>query len=98
MDSVGRQTLTNAIRAFDLLLLVVSFGVAAVPMVTAQGPVSFTQFLSLRIKLQNFVVFFVLLWIWHSIFLMLGLYNSKRMAGRRSEAIDITKATSLSAL
>jgi exopolysaccharide biosynthesis polyprenyl glycosylphosphotransferase len=98
MDSIGRQTLTNAIRIFDLFLLTGSFGVAALPMVEAQGPVSFTQFLSLRIKLQNFVVFFVLLWIWHSIFLMLGLYNSKRLASRRSEAIDITKATSLSAL
>jgi exopolysaccharide biosynthesis polyprenyl glycosylphosphotransferase len=97
MDSVGRQTLTNAIRVFDLFLLTVSFGAASLPMVAAQGPVSFTQFLSLRIKLQNFVVFFVLLWIWHSIFLMLGLYNSKRLAGRKSEAIDITKATTLSA-
>lgn len=98
MDSIGRQTLTNAIGVFDLFLLTGSFGIAALPMVAAQGPVSFTQFLSLRIKLQNFVVFFVLLWIWHSIFVMLGLYSSKRLASRRSEAIDITKATSLSAL
>jgi exopolysaccharide biosynthesis polyprenyl glycosylphosphotransferase len=88
----------NAIRVFDLVLLAASFGVAALPMARAQGLVSFSQFLSLRIKLQNFVVFFVLLWIWNSIFLMLGLYNSKRMHARRTEAIDIAKATTLSAI
>jgi exopolysaccharide biosynthesis polyprenyl glycosylphosphotransferase len=98
MDSAGRRTLTTSIRTFDLLLLTASFGVAALPMVRAQGLMSFSEFLSLRIKLQNFVVFFVLLWIWQSIFLMLGLYNSKRMAGLKSEAIDIAKATTLSAL
>ncbi len=98
MDSMGRRTLTSAIRVFDLLLLTASFGLAALPMVSAQGHMSFNDFLSLRIKLQNFVVFFILLWIWHSIFLMLGLYESKRMHARRSEVIDITKATSLSAM
>jgi len=98
MDKVGRRTLTKFIRAFDLLLLVASFGVASWPVARAQGLMSFSEFLSLRIKLQNFVVFFVLLWIWNSIFMMLGLYNSKRLAGRKAEAIDIIKATSLSAL
>jgi exopolysaccharide biosynthesis polyprenyl glycosylphosphotransferase len=98
MDRVGRSTLTKFTRAFDLLLLVASFGVAALPVARAQGLMSFGEFLSLRIKVQNFVVFFVLLWIWNSIFLMLGLYNSKRLAGRKSEAIDLAKGTTLSAL
>ena len=98
MDSVGRRTLTNATRLLDLLILVGSFGVAALPLVGAHGPMSFTEFLSLRIKIQNFVVFFLLLWVWHTIFLMLGLYNSKRMWARRAEAMDVVKATSLSAL
>src|SRR5208282_5017340 len=98
MYNVGRRTLTKFIRAFDLLLLIASFGVAALPVARAQGLISFGEFLSLKIKVQNFVVFFVLLWIWNSIFLMLGLYNSKRLAGRKAEAIDLVKATSLSAL
>jgi exopolysaccharide biosynthesis polyprenyl glycosylphosphotransferase len=98
MGSVGRSTLTKFTRAFDLLLLVASFGVAALPVARAQGLMSFSEFLSLRIKVQNFVVFFGLLWIWNSIFLMLGLYNSKRLAGRKAEAIDLFKATTLSAL
>ncbi len=59
MDNMGRRTLTSAIRVFDLFLLTVSFGVAALPMVSAHGHVSFNDFLSLRIKIQNFVVFFI---------------------------------------
>jgi exopolysaccharide biosynthesis polyprenyl glycosylphosphotransferase len=98
MDIVGRRTLTKFTRGFDLFLLVVSFGVAALPVARAQGLMSFGEFLALRIKLQNFVVFFVMLWIWNGIFKMLGLYNSKRLAGRKAEAIDLFKATSLSAL
>src|SRR6202049_841389 len=98
MYRVGRRTLTKFIRGFDLLLLVASFAVAALPVAKAQGLMSFGEFLSLKIKVQNFVVFFVLLWIWNSIFSMLGLYNSKRLAGRKAEAIDLVKATSLSAL
>ena len=98
MNSMGRRTLTKFTRFLDLLLLVASFGVAALPMARAQGLMSFSEFLSLKIKVQNFVVFFVLLWIWNSIFSMLGLYNSKRMAGRKAEAIDLAKATTLSAL
>jgi exopolysaccharide biosynthesis polyprenyl glycosylphosphotransferase len=98
MDSVGRRTLTNATRLLDLLLLLCSFGVAALPVMAEHGAVSFTEFLSLRIKIQNLVVFFLLLWVWHTIFLVLGLYNSKRMWARRAEAKDVLKATSLSAV
>jgi exopolysaccharide biosynthesis polyprenyl glycosylphosphotransferase len=95
MDSIGRRTLTNAIRAFDLFLLTASFGMAALSRV---GPMSFAEFLALRIKLQNLIVFLVLLWTWHTIFLILHLYDSKRLEGRRAEALDIFKATTLSAL
>jgi len=78
--------------------LVASFGVAALPVAKAQGLMSFGEFLSLKIKVQNLVVFFMLLWIWNSILTMIGLYTSKRLAGRKAEAIELVKATSLSAL
>src|ERR1700686_2668394 len=98
MYSAGRRTLTKFTRAFDLLVLVASFGVAALPVAKAQGLMSFGEFLSLKIKVQNLVVFFMLLWIWNSILTMIGLYTSKRLAGRKAEAIELVKATSLSAL
>ncbi len=98
MDTAKRRTFTDAIRIFDLFVLIVSFGIATLPVLAAEGPVSFANFLAIRIKLQNFVVFFALLCIWHTIFVSLKLYDSKRLARRLSEALDIVKGTTLSAL
>jgi exopolysaccharide biosynthesis polyprenyl glycosylphosphotransferase len=78
--------------------MVVSFGVAALLQLAPKASVSFAQFLELRIKLQNFIVFALLLWLWQCIFVMLGLYGSKRLTSRRAEAVDVIKATSLAAL
>ena len=98
MGPMKRQILAGTVKLFDLVLMIVSFGVATLPRLATTGPVSFAQFLDFRIKVQNFVVFFALLWVWHIIFLMLGLYDSKRLASRAAEAMDIVKATTLAAL
>ena len=98
MVTMKRRILTSASKVFDLLILVLSFGVATLPHLAMGASVFFTQFLEMRIKLQNFVMFSALLWIWHLIFMTLGLYGSKRLSSRRSEALDAIKATSLSAL
>jgi exopolysaccharide biosynthesis polyprenyl glycosylphosphotransferase len=98
MATMERVVMKSASKAFDLLILVTSFAVATLPHLAASGLVLFTQFLEIRIKLQNVVVFFCLLWIWHLIFASLGLYGSKRLASRRAEALDTIKANSLAAL
>jgi exopolysaccharide biosynthesis polyprenyl glycosylphosphotransferase len=98
MDTIPRRVLTSAIKVFDLLLMMVSFGVATLSHVAAGGLMSFAQFLELRIKLQNFITFFGLLCLWHAIFTLFGLYGSKRLESRMSEAVDVIKATSLGAL
>jgi exopolysaccharide biosynthesis polyprenyl glycosylphosphotransferase len=95
MATTERQILNSASKVFDLLVLAVSFGAATLPHLGAGG---FTQYLEMRIKLQNFVMFAGLLWVWHLIFSMLGLYGSKRLASRKAEALDTIKATSLAAL
>jgi len=88
------KMMASAIKLLDLLLLMVSFGVAALAVHTKVGSLSFTEFLSVRIKLQNILVFFCLLGLWHIIFTSLGLYNSKRLTSRLAEVIDVVKATS----
>ena len=98
MGKMKRQILTSASKVFDLLVMVVSFGVATLPHLTISDPALFTEFLEIRIKLQNFVIFSVLLWIWHLIFATLGMYGSKRLTSRRAEAFDTIKATTLSTL
>jgi len=98
MGKMKRQVLTSISKVVDLLVMVFSFGVGTLPHLVAGGFASFTNFLEIRIKLENFVVFSVLLWIWHLIFATLGMYGSKRLTSRRAEAFDTIKATSLSAL
>lgn len=92
-----RRLLNNASKLFDLLVLTVSFGAATLSQAT-DAPVSFTQFLNMRIKLGNVAMFIGLLWVWHLIFGALGMYGSRRLTGRMAEAIDVVKATTLSAL
>ncbi len=87
------KIMTTAIEVFDLLLLMISFGVAALAVHMKLGPLSFTQFLSVRIKLQNVIVFLTLLGVWHLIFAGLGLYKSKRLSSRLSEVADVVKGT-----
>jgi len=98
MATLERQVLKSASKAFDMLMLIASFALATLPHLVRSGQAVFTQFLEVRIKLQNVVVFSVLLWIWYIIFVSFGLYASKRLSSRRAEAIDIVKATSLAAL
>src|SRR5208282_987553 len=97
MRIIRRRMMTGAMKLFDAALMVVSFGVATLPVLAKVGPISFAQFLEFRIKVENFIVFFVLLGLWCFIFSMLGLYGSKRLTSRRAEAIDVVKATSLGA-
>lgn len=95
MVTVQRKLLNSATKMFDVALMIFAFGVATLPYLTMGGLRSFSQFLEMRIKVQNFVVFFCLLWFWHVIFSAMGLYGSKRLVSRVSEAMDVMKATTL---
>jgi exopolysaccharide biosynthesis polyprenyl glycosylphosphotransferase len=90
--------ISNALKIFDLLLVIISFVVANFPLLIKFGAVSFAQFFSMRIKLQDLLIFIALLWAWNSIFTMVGLYDSKRLSSLRDELIDVIKATSLGTL
>jgi len=85
-------------KLLDLGLLVLSLGLTTMLVVSHRGTLSFGQFLALRIKLGNFVLFALVLLVWHSILLLCGLYQSRRMSTRRSEAVDTLKATGMASL
>jgi exopolysaccharide biosynthesis polyprenyl glycosylphosphotransferase len=98
MGTLKGQVLSSITKLCDLVLLIASFIIATLPHVRATGSVSLAQFLQFRIRLVDLVIFSVLLGTWLLIFGMLGLYGSKRLASRRSEALDAFKATTLCAL
>lgn len=94
MGNVRRQVLLNSMKLFDLVLMAFSFGLAAV-VVSEKATVSVAEFLALRVKIQNFVIFSLLLLVWHVIFSLFGMYTSRRLASRWDEVVDIVKATTL---
>jgi exopolysaccharide biosynthesis polyprenyl glycosylphosphotransferase len=95
MRRFRRQMLVYSFQLVDVILIVLSFGAAMLPVLFTEGLPSFAEFLSMKIKLQNFVAFMVLVWLWRFVFSLLGLYNSKRRDSRRAELLDVVKATSL---
>jgi exopolysaccharide biosynthesis polyprenyl glycosylphosphotransferase len=94
MTRSRRQILVYAVR-LDLILMVLAFGAATLPVLLREGLPSFAGFLSMKIKLQNFVAFLLLVLLWHFVFSVLGLYKSKRLASRTAEVFDVVKATSI---
>jgi exopolysaccharide biosynthesis polyprenyl glycosylphosphotransferase len=81
-------------KLFDLAAVMFAFGLAAV-VVSQKATVSLTEFFAMRVKIQNFILFAILLLIWHQIYILFGMYASRRLAGRWDETLDILKATTL---
>ena len=54
-----------------------------------------SEFLQMRIKVGNFALFLGFLLVWHLIYSLFDLYESRRFSGRRAEVFDIIKANSL---
>jgi FlaA1/EpsC-like NDP-sugar epimerase len=94
-----RQILVISYKLFDLLVMVFSFALATwITFHDQAAEFSFGDFLAMRIKVQNFILFIGLIFGWQLIFSAFGLYQSKRLLGRKKEIIDLLKATTLSAL
>jgi len=93
-----RRLLRDAMKLCDLVFLIASLGLTTMIADSYRGTLSFSQFLELRIKVSNFVLFAFLLLIWHCSLLLFGLYESKRLSTKRAEAIDVVKATGLASL
>ena len=98
MGTMRGQIVSSATKLFDLVLLLCSFTLATFPYLGMAPPRSLAQFLSIRIKLEDIVIFISLLLVWHLSFAVQGLYRSKRLASRRGEALDVFRATTTCAL
>jgi exopolysaccharide biosynthesis polyprenyl glycosylphosphotransferase len=92
----NRLLITNLQKLFDLVLLVLSFGLTTALIVHNEETISLTQFLSIRTKISNCVIFLLALFICHLILSICGLYRSMRLATKRAEIADVLKATTLS--
>jgi exopolysaccharide biosynthesis polyprenyl glycosylphosphotransferase len=98
MTRLRRQLLLKVFTLSDLAIMTVSFALASLVESRLTAHTSFGEFLSMRIKLQNIVLFLGLLAIWHGVFSAVGLYQSKRLEARRNEVKDVLTATSIGTL
>jgi exopolysaccharide biosynthesis polyprenyl glycosylphosphotransferase len=97
MSTIRRTILLDALKLFDLALMVVAFAAATVALGVGRT-ISIADFFSMRVKLGNFILFFGLLLFWHVVFSAMRLYASHRMSTRAQEVADIVKATSVASL
>lgn len=95
MNNFKRQLLLNALKMFDVCLMVVCFGLATLAVTQSSHAGALSDFLSMRVKVGNFLIFGLFLLSWHVIFSSFGIYASHRLSRRRDEMVDILKAASL---
>ena len=93
-----RRILLKAYKLFDLLVMMGSFALATWMTYYQSAPISFDEFLSMRIKVQNLVLFVGLLFAWQFIFSAFGIYHSRRLTSRVRESLDVLKASTFGTL
>jgi exopolysaccharide biosynthesis polyprenyl glycosylphosphotransferase len=98
MANFRRQILNKMSMLLDLGILAVSYMLAAVRVWHLTAFSSFASFISMRVKVQNILLFLGLFYSWPVIFSTFGLYRSKRLGDRTQEAVDVLKAVSAGAL
>jgi len=84
------------LKVVDTILVIFSFSLATVLLVKVQHETTLRDFLSLRAKISDMLIFSISLAVYHAIFRATGLYRSYRLSSRASELSDIVKATALS--
>jgi exopolysaccharide biosynthesis polyprenyl glycosylphosphotransferase len=87
-----RHLIKHLAKIFDLFALIASF-IAAVAVVSWPTGITVTGFLALRIKVGNCLLFVVLIVGWHSLLSLCGLYFSKRLTTRRTQLVEVCRAT-----
>lgn len=96
MNTAKRHFYLTLLKVFNLGLMVGAFGIVTVLQVRQEAEgLPLPDFLSMRVKLINFVTFTLIVLAWHAIFTLCGQYDSQRLARRRSVIANATFATTL---
>ena len=89
-----RRSVVNALKVFDLGVVLACFLLAAAFAAQSIPDYSLVEFLSMRVKISNFLLFGVFVTVWHFTLSAVGLYQSGRLASFGGEVLDILKAIS----
>jgi exopolysaccharide biosynthesis polyprenyl glycosylphosphotransferase len=94
MNEKHRLTI-GLLKLLDLAILVFAFGLTTLSIVKEEHGVSLVQFLSMRTRVVNLLIFILALFICHVVFQICGLYRSRRLSRRRNEILDVLRAMTL---
>jgi exopolysaccharide biosynthesis polyprenyl glycosylphosphotransferase len=92
------RLLKYAAKLYDVCALVAAFLVATFVIQSSPNGMFLSEFMALKIKLGNCLLFALLLAFWHNLFVLCGLYVSKRLTKRSTELFGVTKATILASV
>lgn len=93
MSLLRRRLLAAAFRVYDLVVLIVALLLAFRLVYAHEARMPLADLLSLRIRLVNFLLLALLLWIWHTSFVAFGLYESRRLAPPMAEVTKVIQAS-----
>lgn len=94
----GWRIMKYLARLYDIFAILAAFVLAIFFLYASRNGIHLAQFMTLRISVGNGLVFSLLLLSWHNLFVLCGLYDSKRLTPCSSEIQDVGKATLLAAL
>jgi len=97
MPIFRRRILISAFRFADVAVMALAFTIAMAASAQRMS-IDFEQFLAVRIKFLNILLFLGFAVLWHLVFISQGLYRSRRMGLIKVEWWDVTKAVVLGTL
>ena len=90
LHDILRGIVFYALRAADIGLIMLAFGSAAI--LSSQSRMTMASFLASKVSLSNCVLFVIAILMCYAVFSLSGLYQSKRMSTKGSEAADVLRA------
>ena len=98
MLSTKWRIMKHLAELYDMCALMGAFLFATFVLLSSPKGLSLSEFMAFKIKLGNCLLFALLLVAWHNLFVLGGLYTSKRLTKRSVEAYGVAKATLLASV
>ena len=96
IQEIMRGIVFKALRVSDIALIMLSFGLAVVVSINAGKWTTIEGFFASKVSLWHCVLFAIAILLCHAVFSLCGLYESKRMSTKSSEAWDVLRAMTFS--
>lgn len=75
-----RKTLKHVVEICDIVVMLLCFGLATIAVSHAFSDLSLKDFLSMRVKIQNILLFSGFVYIWNMVLSSFGMYESRRLS------------------